>query len=52
MRPGLKLYQADEDRDDLAREGMAMQPDIDLSTNPQAKVQVAIDGPKRAPTQG
>ena len=28
-----------------------MQPGIDLLTNPQAKVQVAIGGPKRVPTQ-
>jgi hypothetical protein len=29
-----------------------MQPVIDLSTNPQTKVQVAIGGLKQAPTQG
>jgi len=29
-----------------------MQPGIDLSPNPQAKVQVAIGGLKQAPTQG
>ena len=29
-----------------------MQPGIDLSTKPQAKVHMAIDDPKRAPTQG
>jgi hypothetical protein len=27
-----------------------MQPGIDLSTNPQAKVQVTMGGPKEAPT--
>jgi hypothetical protein len=32
------------------REGMAMEPDIDLSINPQTEVQVAIGGPKEAPT--